>query len=65
MIKLATDTSAGLAEPVVERYDIRVVPAALRFGAQRVRDGVDITAGQLYAYLASGAADVQIGRAHV
>ena len=42
MIKIVTDSTADIPEELLERYDIRVVPINIQFGAETYREGIDI-----------------------
>lgn len=42
-IALITDSTAALPEEICRRYNVRVIPTMLHWGAQSFRDGVDIT----------------------
>jgi fatty acid-binding protein DegV len=57
-VKVVTDSGIGLPGDLVSDYDLRVVPAALTFGGRLVREGIDLTAGQLYEYLAGSPDEV-------
>ncbi len=58
MIKIVTDSSAGLPEDMLEAYDIRLVSACLTFGAGIVREHVDLPTDQFYAFLAGHPAEI-------
>jgi DegV family protein with EDD domain len=52
-VKIVTDTVADLPPQVVEELGITVIPLLVRFGEQVYRDGVDLTADEFYAKLAT------------
>jgi len=51
---IVTDSSANLPEDLVREYGIVVVPIYLRWNGKDYRDGVDITARELYRRLREG-----------
>ena len=53
-VKIVTDSSAYLEPEVIERYDIRVVPLKVAFGAELYTEGVDITNEKFYQKLSRG-----------
>jgi DegV family protein with EDD domain len=50
-VVVVTDSSANVPAHLVQRLDIRVVPILLALNGQSFRDGVDITAGDVYRWL--------------
>lgn len=50
-VVVVTDSSANVPAHLVEQLDIRVVPILLALDGQSFRDGVDITAGDVYQWL--------------
>jgi len=42
MIKIVTDSTADVPKPLLERYDIRMVPINIQFGSETYREGIDI-----------------------
>jgi DegV family protein with EDD domain len=52
-VKIVTDTVADLPLQVVKELGITVIPLLVRFGEQVYRDGVDLTADEFYAKLAT------------
>lgn len=42
MIKIVTDSTADVPQPLLERYDIRVVPINIQFGTETYQEGIDI-----------------------
>lgn len=48
---LVTDSTAGLSPDFVREYDVRIVPLYVKIGETSYRDGIDITAEELYARL--------------
>jgi len=50
-IAIVTDSAANLPPGLVTRYRIQVVPLNLHWDGQAYRDGVDVSAGQLYQQL--------------
>jgi DegV family protein with EDD domain len=53
MIKIVTDSIAHLPQDIVDEYGITVIPAYVIFGAEALRDGIDLTASEFYRRLAS------------
>jgi DegV family protein with EDD domain len=49
--KIVTDSTADLSEDQVNRYDIKVVPISVSFGAKSYADGIDLDANQFYKKL--------------
>ncbi len=41
-VKIVTDSTADVPQPLLERYDIRVVPINIQFGAETYQEGIDI-----------------------
>lgn len=41
-IKIITDSTADLPNPLIEKHDIEVLPLIVNFGSESYRDGVDI-----------------------
>lgn len=52
MLRIVTDSSAGLPHDLVERYNIEVVPLNVHFGRTSYQDGVDMGSAQFYRMLA-------------
>ena len=50
-IAIVTDSAANLPPELVTRYGIQVVPLKLFWGGKTYRDGVDMSAGELYQHL--------------
>lgn len=42
MIKIVTDSTADVPKPLLERYDIQVVPINIQFGHETYEEGIDI-----------------------
>jgi len=42
MVKIITDTTAGLPESVARRYGIPVIPQIINFGTESFKEGIDI-----------------------
>jgi DegV family protein with EDD domain len=55
-VAIVTDSTAGLPAELVEELGIQVVPVLLIQGGQTFRDGVDITATEVYRRLRAGQA---------
>ena len=53
MIKIVVDSTADLPADLYREHDITVVPVLAQFGAETLRDDVDITRDQFYARLIS------------
>jgi DegV family protein with EDD domain len=51
MVKIITDSSAGLPESAVKELDITVIPVPVCFGEESYRDGIDLTTEQFYQRL--------------
>jgi len=51
MIKIVTDSTAGLPEALICEHDIRIIPLYVHFGEQAFREGIDITNEQFYERL--------------
>ena len=51
MIKIVVDSTADLPANLYKEYDITVVPVLSQFGAETLRDDVDITRDQFYKRL--------------
>jgi DegV family protein with EDD domain len=47
-IRIVTDSTADLPEEIVQELSITVVPSIVRFGADALREGVDITNAEFY-----------------
>lgn len=54
VIRVVTDSGADLPRELVEELGITVVPLAINFEAERLRDGVDLTPSTFYDRLAGG-----------
>jgi DegV family protein with EDD domain len=52
-IAVVTDSAANVPDELAARYGIQVVPLNLHWNGQAYRDGVDISAGELYQALRS------------
>ncbi len=50
-VVVVTDSSANVPADLVRKLDIRIVPIALTINGYILRDGVDITAGEVYRLL--------------
>jgi DegV family protein with EDD domain len=50
-VAVVTDSSANLPGDLAQELNIRIVPVLLTFEGQTLRDGVDITPGQVYRWL--------------
>jgi DegV family protein with EDD domain len=55
MIKIVTDSTAGLPEAMIREHDIRIVPLYVHFGEEAFKEGVDISNEQFYARLCNTA----------
>ena len=53
-VLVVTDSSATVPTDLVQQLDIRIVPILLQVDGQTFRDGVDITAKQVYQWQRSG-----------
>jgi DegV family protein with EDD domain len=52
MLRIVTDSSAGLPDDLVEKYRVEVVPLNVHFGRTSFREGVNIDNAQFYQMLA-------------
>ncbi len=52
MVRIVTDSSADIPPALAAELGITVVPLYIRFGAETLRDGVDISPDQFYERLA-------------
>jgi len=50
-IKVITDSTSDIPEELVKKYDIDVVPLNIFFGEERYKDGINITAKEVYERL--------------
>lgn len=50
-VVVVTDSSANVPASLAQQLDIRIVPILLALNGQSFRDGVDITAGDVYRWL--------------
>jgi len=50
-VAIVTDSAANLPPELAERYGVQVVPLNLHWNSQAFRDGVDISASELYQQL--------------
>lgn len=55
MLKIITDTTAGLPRHILDKYDIPLVPQYVHFGDEAVRDTFDIDAAEFYKRQAAAA----------
>ena len=55
MIKIVTDSTAGLPEALIREHDIRIIPLYVHFGEQAFKEGIDITTEQFYERLRTSA----------
>jgi len=51
MIKIVTDSTAGLSEAIVRANDIRVVPLCVHFGEQAFKEHVELSNEEFYSRL--------------
>lgn len=51
MIKIVTDSTAYLPEPVIREHDIRVVPLCVHFGEEAFKEGVELSNEEFYTRL--------------
>ncbi len=51
MIKIVTDSTANLPKEIVAELGITVIPTYVHFGAETLKDGVDLTTGDFYKRL--------------
>ncbi len=51
MIKIVTDSTAYLPEPVIREHDIRVVPLYVHFGEEAFKEGVELSNEEFYTRL--------------
>src|SRR5947207_5626931 len=50
-IAFITDTTAGLPDDQVEKYNVKVAPLQVIFGTEVFRDGIDLTEDQFFERL--------------
>jgi DegV family protein with EDD domain len=55
MIKIVTDSTAGLPEALIREHDIRIIPLYVHFGEEAFKEGIDITTEQFYERLRTSA----------
>ena len=55
MIKIVTDSTAGLPEAMVREHDIRIIPLYVHFGEEAFKEGIDISTEQFYERLRTAA----------
>jgi DegV family protein with EDD domain len=53
-IKLIADSTCDLSENLIQKYDIRIIPLTITMGAEVLKDGVDVTAADIFNYTESG-----------
>jgi fatty acid-binding protein DegV len=53
-IAVVTDSVACLPPELVEAYGIRIVPVRIILGERIFRDGIDVTAEEVYAWQRAG-----------
>ena len=51
MLRIVTDSSAGLSRDLLEAYDIQVIPLKVHFGETTYREGEDLDNAQFYQLL--------------
>ncbi len=49
-VKIITDSTADLNAELVQRYDVSIVPLSVSLGEDNYKDGVDITAKEVFEY---------------
>lgn len=47
-VKIMIDSSVDLPKDLIEKHDLEVIPFHILFGEESFRDGVNITAGEMY-----------------
>jgi DegV family protein with EDD domain len=47
-IKIFTDSTSDLSQELIEQYDISIIPLYVNFGEKSYKDGVEITAEELF-----------------
>jgi fatty acid-binding protein DegV len=55
MIRIVTDSTAGLPEAMIREHDIRIIPLYVHFGEQAFKEGIDISNEQFYERLRASA----------
>lgn len=53
-IKILSDSSSDLSQELIRKYEIGVIPFYINLGGKTLRDGIDISAEDIYAYVAKG-----------
>jgi len=54
-IKIISDSTCDLSKELVARHNIRIVPLSISKGDESLKDGVEITPKEIFAYFESGA----------
>ncbi len=54
-IKISSDSTCDLTKEIIEQLDISIVPLLVSKGEDMLRDGIDITAGDVIDFMVSGA----------
>lgn len=49
-VKIIADSTCDLSPELIERYDVEIVPLYVTLGDESLKDGVDITPDELYAW---------------
>ena len=55
-VRIVTDSTCDLPAALVEAHGIRVVPLTVFFGAEALRDGIDVTPEEFYDKLKASSA---------
>lgn len=54
-IKISADSTCDLSKELVEKYDIGIIPLYVVKGGQSLKDGLEISPGDIFEYVDSGA----------
>ena len=49
-VKIISDSTCDLSPELIKRYDVEILPLYVTLGDESLKDGVDITPDQLYAW---------------
>ena len=50
-VVITADSAADIPREIAEKYGIKIMPMCVIFGGRALRDGVDITATQIFDYV--------------
>ena len=64
-VKISCDSTSDLSVELVEKYDIGVIPLVIIMGSESLRDGVEVTPGDIFDYVESGRGTCATGAVNV